>query len=228
MNVIKKDNQTILRFPEPMFCISSAILGGGIRKKITTIANVTLSKDDYISIKSMKNFCKRSLTSNGYSSKDAVVLLTSVPQMFMGQSNDYSCVATVGLGNACCLDPEMVWNEEEEQFQRYNPGTINCILVLNNHLSYSAMIEGYGVAKMTIAEVIKAWSSYMGINSCVGTPTDCLAIVSASKGKKLNFAGLSTKIGSDIVVKVREAILDAIAYKYNDFVNNYIDIGKSK
>lgn len=228
MITIQKENQTVLRFPEPMVCISSAILGGGIKDNVRTVANATLSQDDYVPIDSMGDFCRDIISSCGFSADEAVVLLTSVPQKFLGQSDDGRCIATVGLGNACPLIPDLVWNEEGNKFQRYIPGTINCVITLNESLSPSALVEGYGVAKMAIAEIIGVWSSYRGINACFGTPTDCTAILSPQNGRQMKFAGLSTKIGSDIVRLTREAVIDAITYKYEDFRDYYTDLGKSR
>jgi len=217
MKIKKYEDKTLIAFSRPMKCISSAIWGGGMRKDILCVANVTIPQNINIPVRSMPSYSRNIVINNGYSSGQSVVLMTSVPQKYIGISDDFKCIVTAGLGNACSLAPETVWDESINDIVIYSPGTINCIIVLDDCLSSSAMVEGYGIAKLAIAEIISSWSNYVGMSTCVGTPTDCVALLCPKDLRKNRFAGIGTKIGSDIVYSVRGALLNAIAYKYPGF-----------
>lgn len=218
MTIIKDEDKTLVTFSRPMKSISSAILGGGIKRDVLCIANVTIPQDINISVSSMPNYSRKIITKSGYFAKNSVVLLTSVPQKYIGISTNGKCITTAGLGNACPLVPEMVWDEGIDGLVRYSPGTINCIVALYDCLTTAAMVEGYGVIKMAIAEIISSWSSYVGMQSCVGTPTDCVALLCPKHSVRINkFAGIGTKIGADIVYAVRESLLSSINYRYPEF-----------
>lgn len=219
MKLQKKQDETIVSFCEPMTSISSAILGGGIRRNITSVANITISKDLNVPASLMFDYCESVLDLAGVDSKNTVALLTSVPQIYLGQSACGKCLVTAGLGNACPLIPENVWDEKRDEMMVYRPGTINCILVLSDSLSQSALVEAYGMVKVAISEVVRFWSLCRGDYVYVGTPTDCTALFCPQNGPKIKFAGLGTKIGADIVTSVVDAMTNAIRHRYPDFKN---------
>lgn len=200
-----------------MKSISSAILGGGIKRDVLCIANATIPQDINVSVNLMPRYSSKIVADSGYPTSKSVVLLTSVPQKYIGVSDNGRCVATAGLGNACPLVPEMVWDESTNGLIKYSPGTINCIVVLDECLSSAAVVEGYGIAKLAIAEIISSWSRYVGMPSCVGTPTDCVALLCPKHARINKFAGVGTKIGADIVCMVREALLNSISHRYPEF-----------
>ncbi len=200
-----------------MTCLSSAIFGGGLKKNVRSIANVTLPKDLNVAVEQMPDYSRTTLEKIGHSGTSGIVLLTTVPQQYLGLSRNGRCLVTAGLGNACSLIPDNIWDEKKERELAYAPGTINCILVLEDSLEDSALVEGYGLAKMTIMEILQKWSIFQRRPACVGTPTDCLALLCPQQGLRLKFAGLGTKVGADIVQMVREATTNALKHRYPDF-----------
>ena len=217
MQITLKEDQTFISFSQPMKSIGSAIWGGGLKKDVLTVANITIPKNLNVPIEQMPNFCKETLTQNDYLAKNGVVLLTAVPQKYLGQSTNKRCFVTAGLGNVYPLIPKTIWDEKNNKTQIYTPGTINCILILDDCLNDQALVEGYGLAKIALAEIIREWSEYRNQAICVGTPTDCLTLLCPNSGPQLRFAGLGTKIGVNLVQIVREATNNALRHKYPDF-----------
>jgi adenosylcobinamide amidohydrolase len=172
----------------------------------------------------MPDYCERVLGLQGEDSKKTVALLTSVPQMYLGQSACGKCLVTAGLGNASPLIPETVWDEKKDEMIVYSPGTINCILVLSDSLTQGALVEAYGMAKIAISEVVRFWSLCRGASVCVGTPTDCTALLCPQNGPKIKFAGLGTKVGADVATLVVDAMTNAIRHRYPDFKHLVCDI----
>ena len=142
MQITLKENQTFISFSQPMKSIGSAIWGGGLKKDVRIVANTTIPQNLNVPIEKMPSFCQETLLQNGYSAKNGVVLLTAVPQKYLGQSKNKRCFVTAGLGNACPLIPKTIWDEKSNSTKTYTPGTINCILILTDCLSDSALIEG--------------------------------------------------------------------------------------
>ena len=222
MKIEKSDHVTMINFSNPMMCISSAILGGGINKNVISVANVTLSTDRYVPVSFMPDYCREIIKSFKCNPDSSVALLTSVPQKYLGQSADGKCIITAGLGNACELGPHRVWDEKNDEMIDYLPGTINCILVLDDCLSSSALVEIYGIVKLAIAEIVSIWSTYTGHMSFVGTPTDCVAVLCPNREQvDLHFTGIGTKIGADTVYLVRDALVNAISHRYAGFESYY-------
>ena len=220
MKLETEATKTFILFSKPMTCISSAIFGGGIKTNVSTIANITIPKDLEVSVDLMPDYCRKTLSLARQQVKTSVVLLTAVPQTYLGYSKCQKCFVTAGLGNVSPLNPEKVWDEKSNSIVSYLPGTINCIIVLDDSLTPSALIEGYGIAKMTIAEVIKEWCAAKKLPPGVGTTTDCTALLCPKNGPKLRFAGLGTKVGSDISTMAREATVNAISHKYPNWFQN--------
>ncbi len=201
---------TVIKFSRPMRCISSAIFGGGIRT-IKSIVNYTLQEGECPDISEMKMFCHQILINFGLDPNFGVVLLTTVPQCSGVWSKD--CLVTAGLGNAVPIESEPVWDEEKSEYV-YNPGTINCIHIVSQNLSDQALVEANAMVRMSIAMQMIEWSSVYSNQVCVGTPTDCTAVISPIEGPSLQFAGLATKVGFDLVRNTRLAFKRALAHKY--------------
>jgi len=217
MNIENYPEKTIISFPFPMTCISSALLGGGIRKNVSTVINLTIPSNLKIPADSMSNYCEEVLCYLACVPDKSIALLTSVPQIYAGLSKSGECFTTVGLGNACKLIPDLVWDETDDKMVSYSPGTINCVIALNYNLSPSALVDGYGIAKIAIAEFVRSWSLFMGFPDFVGTPTDCVVLACLESGPELKFAGLGTKIAAEIVTMINEAMTQAVLHKYPDF-----------
>ncbi len=221
MNIETRPDKTFISFSKQMTCISSAIFGGGIKKNILTVANVTIPTDLNVPVALMPDYCRKTISLSGYHPRSSVVLLTAVPQIYLGYSKCHRCLVTAGLSNVRPLIPKGiwkdVWDEKTGKFTPYSPGTINCIICLNDNLSSSALVEGYGIAKMTIAEVVKDWCKQNNKIPCVGTQTDCTALLCPQNGPQLKFASLGTKISADISVMVRDATINAISHKYPNY-----------
>ena len=217
MNIENYPEKTIISFPFPMTCISSAPFGGGIRKDVRTIANLTIPRNLKIPADGMPSYCEEVLGYLDCVVDKSIALLTAVPQIYFGQSKSGKCFATVGLGNACKIIPDNVWDEASEKMILYSPGTINCVVELNCNLSSSALVDAHGIAKIAIAEFVRGWSAFMNLPAYVGTPTDCVVLACLQSGPEMKFAGLGTKIGADIVTMVNEAMTEAVLHKYPDF-----------
>jgi adenosylcobinamide amidohydrolase len=225
MNIENQPNKTFFSFSKPMCCISSAIFGGGIKNNVRTIANITVPTDLNVPVELMPDYCRKNLRLFGYKPKKSVVLLTAVPQIYLGHSKCHRCFVTAGLGNVRPLIPDdkyrEVWDEKAGKFTHYSPGTINCIICLDDSLCPSALVEGYGIAKMTIAEIVKDWCQQNHKSPCVGTQTDCTALLCPMTGPQLKFASLGTRMGTDISVMVREATINTISHKYPSFLSPF-------
>ncbi|MDD4761487.1 MAG: adenosylcobinamide amidohydrolase [Candidatus Pacebacteria bacterium] len=214
--VEQSDYLTIIRLKNPMLCLSSAVFGGGLRL-IKNIINCTLS-DQFLEFpEEMIDFCKNLAIKHDCCQQSTAVLLTAVPQKYGVWSESGYCFVTAGLGNAVPLLKKKENKVEEKLF--CFPGTINTISLIPKALSETALIEAFGLVKISIASIVSQWSFalYGEKNICVGTPTDCSLVICPLSKNQLSFAGLNTEIGEETVKNISEALFSVISKKYPSF-----------
>lgn len=108
------------------------------------------------------------------------------------------CLATVGLGNA-----ERVGHRRGHAAAGY--GTINLVVLIDQGLTQSAMIEAMTIAAQARTLAVLSTRIALPQGLATGTGTDCIAL--ACDPGQTAFAGLHTELGEAIGRAVHDAVL---------------------
>lgn len=197
---------TAISFSEPQICLSWAPWNGGLKRNITHAANLTLDNPTECPSdrRELADLIRERLKNIGLPTKHTVALLTAVPQEAL-RSNSFcdqltgltvDVLCTVGLGNAMAPGDSTFYDEELD-YASHPPGTINIFLSVNRGLTDGARTELLSVVTLAKCAVMARYAlpgRHPG-SICMGTGTDCVAILSpASHDKTLHYAGMHCKL----------------------------------
>jgi adenosylcobinamide amidohydrolase len=197
-----------------MTCLSPAVYGGGIRQ-VRHVINYTLG-DEWITYSNMPAACEAIAKRYDCDPRRTTVLLTAAWQSGCRWSSNKRTLATAGMGNAASLYPTETMEAAETADA---VGTINTVHVIDQTLTENALIEAYGIVKMAIADALRrtgytSVAAADGGAAAAGTPTDRSAIICSQQYAPLHFAGLKTRIASQLATQTYEALTSALADKY--------------
>ena len=156
------------------------------------------------SSQAVASYFRHRLKTSGLSLKQTIAMLTAVPQeaLRMGSCRDSAtgltveALCTLGLGNALAPGDPTLYNEELEIGHR-QVGTINLMVAVNRGLTDSALVELLTVVTQAkcVTMFRHAQLSCLSGNICLGTGTDCTAILAPTRHPvTLKYAGLHCKL----------------------------------
>lgn len=139
-------------------------------------------------------------------------LLTGVSQRHArgAQAGPIEVVATAGVSNPAILPiDEPPTTTSLDQPERSTPGTVNVFVGTDRALS-----EG-GQTELLATAVEAKTATLLERVGCTGTTSDAVAVGCASEGDPVTFAGSATELGNATRVCVRDAIVAALAARYD-------------
>ncbi len=215
---VVQERTLIISFAKPRLTISSAVLGGGMRK---TRVIINHQVDEEASFKAQapdrarihadpQRYLARVITRltgmrGGIGLMTAVDLRQLVLKRVQSGPLWIEGFFTVGITNAVRVGEPV---DDRLSSKHTNAlGTINMILITNASLPPSALVGAIGVATESKTAVmlersIKSWTGRQG---ATGTGTDSVVFVSGS-GPRLRFSGTHTKLGELIGRVVRAGV----------------------
>ncbi len=203
---IELDRQVlVLSSAQPLHCLSSAIVGGGILDtRVILNRHVDKDYDERDPVSEMYAFARRRHIVPPF-----VGLMTAVPlekartATFADGDLGVATVITAGCRNATAVGAS-------QPFMR-SPGTINVILLLDANLTPAAMVNAVITATEAKTAVlgerrIKTSNGY----PATGTSTDAVVVACTGHGNLLSYAGPATTAGWLIGRCVRQALQEAL------------------
>lgn len=213
----------IVRLESPHACLSWAPWNGGMKTNISIVVNRTLGSHDEYPDKpqGLSEWVRQDLMRLGLEPRTCVGLLTAVPQKALRAANQRDAatgltvdvLCTLGLGNALAPGDRTLYNEELGSM-RHEPGTINIILMLNRCLTECAFHELMSIVTQAKCAALleHGRKSRISGNICLGTGTDCIAILAPQHGRtRLKYAGLHTKLAEVTAKAVIDSVNSALA-----------------
>ncbi|MFC7441222.1 adenosylcobinamide amidohydrolase [Laceyella putida] len=200
--------------PSPLTCLSSAVVGGGMRQ-VTRIINRHVDKE-YHAPDPSKEIADW-LAARGMSPDKTVVLLTAAylmqgsKQVLDAPTFGLTAWVTAGIGNAARAGKKGP-TYAEPTF--YTPGTINILLLIEGDVTPSAMVNGV----ITATEAKAAALADLGVTDqagllATGTTTDAVAIFATQKrrgGITHPYAGTLSPLGQAIARAVHAGVVEAV------------------
>lgn len=197
----------IIEFPlDAPTAASWAVYGGGICFP-KAIVNHTIPKGVWVD--DPYCYAESVVQKHTLPREKTIVLLTAVPQDFVGYSHQFyadnhevEAFATVGLGNALAA------GDEGRHINYYVAGTINIIVLVHAKLSAEALLQSMSIA----TEAKSLYLFDQGIKStqsdkqATGTGTDCVVVASLCQGAAVTYAGKHSKMGELIAHATIEAM----------------------
>lgn len=188
--------------------ISSAVLGGNLRQA-RYIINHSVDKDFHGSDpeEDLKQVALRLRLGH-----DVLGMMTAVSVIHtvlsQGRQNDLSVatLCTAGVGN-----PGVAGLPASKVQGRYQPGTINLILLVDGNLTDSAMVNAVITAtEAKTRALFKAEISLPCGEPVTGTTTDAIVVACTGRGDPLSYAGTATGLGYLIGKTVYKAVLQGV------------------
>jgi adenosylcobinamide amidohydrolase len=214
----------LIRFYEPISCLSWAPFGGGFRQSIKYFLNRTLPKDTIEPLPAIIGNLKAFITDLKIDSDKTVAMVTTVSQQYLGTASQENrngfkiwAIATVGLGNTVAPGEHTAYDEELDQPPPV-AGTINIMLALNRNLSPNAALELSSVITLAKASVLADLNLKSRRNGklCLATGTDCNAVCWDPNSEiTLNYAGLHTRLAELTTNTVRTAMVKSLSLRLN-------------
>lgn len=213
-----KEKTLLLTFPKPRLVISSAVLGGGIRRtqvvvnhQVNHVLPGQLSQVEQKKIYENPKHYLRQVIKQLTGRTSGVGLMTAVDLRHLLQKRITSGPLwvegffTVGITNAVCVGKPIPKKRLSSKIGEV--GTINMILMTNASLGPGALVGAIGVATESKAAVMLEHSidCWIGQKGATGTGTDSIVFVSGD-GPPLSYSGTHTKIGELIGRVVRMGI----------------------
>lgn len=193
----------------PLYALNSSIWGGGFRT-VRRIINRQVPKSYMCDDPEAE--MEQYISGSGYDPGDTAAMLTAAYIEDVGESHarhekglHVSSWVTAGLGNAARAGTS-------EGTDRFYPGTINSIVVVDGRMTDTAMVN----AVITATEAKAAALQELGIparNSrqlATGTTTDAVLIGVTGRGDLCRYAGTATRVGHMIGRTVYEAALQSM------------------
>jgi adenosylcobinamide hydrolase len=202
------DNRFIIHSSRPLHTISSAVYGGGIRRDVRFIMNMTVDKH-YCSDDPGSDLREAIKLSGLSESMAGIGLLTAVDVKKVQNAYETvgnACVmAAVTAGTSNALRAGMNINDS-------NIGTVNIIVFVSGSMPDSAMVNAMITvteAKATIFQEYNIVCTSSGLVA-TGTTTDAVVIAACGEGPSFPYAGPGTDVGMAIARAVRRALAAAI------------------
>lgn len=215
---------TLIRFYEPVSCLSWAPFGGGFKQSITYFLNRTLPKDNIEPLPAIIGNLTAFIADLKIDSDQTVAMVTTVSQQYLGTAfqenrNGFKiwAIATVGLGNAVSPGEHTAYDEELDQ-PPPAAGTVNIAVAINRNLTQNSALELSNVITLSKASVIAELNLKNRRNGklCLATGTDCNAVCWDPNSEiTLNYAGLHTRLAELTANTVRAAMLKSLSLRLN-------------
>ena len=204
MEVVKEGDVAVIRFPERVRTLSSAIVGGGLSSAEVALimqvpANYTCEDPD----QRLEEVC-RSLGFEkevlGFMTAAKIRKVISVVREEVDGS-EAIVVATAGLSNAVVAGEPLPMYTLAESFKA---GTINIIALVSEPLDDVGMVN----ALIPITEAKTAAIQDLGA-AATGTTSDALAIA-CPQGSTVRYSGTATSVGIALARATRKAVLQCL------------------
>jgi adenosylcobinamide hydrolase len=205
----------VWRWAEPMRCISTSPLGGGLGTRAWALnAEVPSSyarRDPETHLRELA--CSARLRGDGV----GMLTAASVGDFRLGDDDGVQVVATVGLGHpvlAACSDDETRADGENSEVTAAATatGTINVLALVPERLSDAALVN----AVSTVTEA-KVQALHEAGFVATGTATDAVCVACPSRGAVSTFGGTRSHWGSRLARAAHSAVLGgAVSWKVSE------------
>jgi adenosylcobinamide hydrolase len=204
--VSQTDQVVHVKSESALMTLSSAIVGGGYNRT-RHIINANVDKN--FVTKNPKAWL-RSLAKEMGIDESFIGLMTAVKlrkarfAFFESDGFGVGALITAGVGNATSAGITPPFS--------YRPGTINTILLLNAHLTRTAMLNAVITATEAKCAVLKERNVFTPDGDpATGTSTDTVTIACTGKGPLQSYAGAVTTIGWLIGRAVRHSLEESLS-----------------
>ena len=196
------DHHLLIDLGERRECLSSAVLGGGLRRSRYIVnRSVPNGWNAADPVADMKTY----LRGLGLEPNDCTGLLTSVPLSELQQCRVHrdawqvEAFVTAGVGNAAAAGTNI--------YTGNTPGTINLILVVWGCLSPAALVGAVQSAtEAKTAALYAAGVTTAAGERATGTTTDTVTVVNAAPEPRSVYAGLATAPGYAVASSTYRAL----------------------
>jgi iron complex transport system ATP-binding protein len=193
---------------KPLKVLGSAVLGGELRQA-RYIFNHSVDKDYNGSnpeqdLRRLVEYLQ--LGSDVLGMMTAVRVIDTVLSVGKHKALSVAALCTAGVGN-----PGVAGQLPGKEQGKYQPGTINIILLIDGNLTDAAMV--YAVITATEAKVraiFDAKVSLPGGELVTGTTTDAIVVACTGRGELLRYAGTATNLGYMIGNTVYKAVMQGL------------------
>lgn len=192
----------------PLKVLGSAVLGGDLRQA-RYIINHTVDKDYHGSDpeQDLKHVAERlQLGQDVLGMMTAVSVKDTVLSHGRKRELSVTTLCTAGVGN-----PGVAGEPVSKVQSRYQPGTINIILLIDGNLTDAAMVNSVITATEAKTRALhKAEISLPSGELVTGTTTDAIVVACTGRGNPLYYAGTATVLGNLIGGTVYKAVLQGV------------------
>lgn len=188
--------------------LGSAVLGGELRQA-RHILNHSVDKDYNGSnpeqdLRQLVEYLD--LGSDVLGMMTAVRIIDTVLSVGRKKALSVAALCTAGLGN-----PGVAGELPGKLTGKYQPGTINIILLIDGHLTDAAMVNAVITAtEAKVRAIYSAKISLPGGELVTGTTTDAIVVACTGRGELMRYAGTATELGYMIGNTVYKAVLQGL------------------
>jgi adenosylcobinamide amidohydrolase len=189
-----------VRLPETYRSLGWAPLGGGWARA-DVIINHQIAADDRAATRAPRRYLAALARSMGYDARRTVALMTGVSIRHAAAARLSRHGLTVGVWcTAGCSNALRVGDPGTVEVGTAEPpllGTINLIILINQALTSSAMVEAIQIATegRVTALGLAAIKSVRSREIATGTGTDCIVVAAPDRLAKHVYCGKHTRLG---------------------------------
>ena len=205
---VNEQSTLLVSSAKPLKVLGSAVLGGELRQA-RYIFNHTVDKDYNGSVPEQD---LRRVVEYLQMGPDVLGMMTAVrvidTVLSVGRKKALTVAAlcTAGAGN-----PGVAGELPGKGQGKYQPGTINTILLIDGHLTDAAMVNAVITAtEAKVRAIYSAKISLPGNELVTGTTTDAIVVACTGRGEPLRYAGTATDLGYMIGNTVYKAVLQGL------------------
>lgn len=202
-----RDHTLVVTFPTPYQVLSWAPLNGGLAEARTILnhqvdvhAHSSLEPEAYLSSLARRLEVK----SPTVGLMTGVLIERLVRKVKQTAGLLLECFATVGISNALAVGDPATYNER--------PGTINIIVVCNQPLASSALVEAIQIVTEAKVQALYAMKIRSTVSDALatGTGTDCIAVACPHGEPAYQYCGKHTYLGELLGRVVGEALEEGL------------------
>ena len=205
---VNEESTLLVSSAKPLKVLGSAVLGGELRQA-RYIFNHTVGKDYHGSdpeqhLRRVIEYLR--LGSDVLGMMTTVRVIDTVLSVGRKKALVVAALCTAGAGN-----PGVAGEPPDKEQGKYQPDTINLILLIDGHLTDAAMVNAVITAtKAKVSAIYSTIISLPGGELVTGTTTDAIVVACTGRGEPLRYAGTATDLGCMIGHTVYKSVLQSL------------------